>query len=476
MFLPFNYLSKGYFTLEMVANRYIQIVPMMEVVSRNKYVHHLVHVWFLTSGKNVFPREMDLAKIERMRNRLGPQQYLDDNEANHSSNDDFDSREPTSNDVINKKSNSPPPEIIRNSNSPPRIQKPAAPKRPLPPFPVKNDEFASREKKETGPSIKKGKGSRGRPQRQQHPDPTPDDSDSIDEELKPVPKKPVPKGKQQPGGERTRRPQNQKNPSQKRPIPEEVEGANQSSPQNRNPGKKQKPTTEKPKLPSPGPSKFQNKKASKLAGPNNVSSNDEQENRAVTAAPKKQPQVAPNISQGAPKSRVDGSKARKQAKPDGSRHRKQGEAEDDLPGSERVAKDAVETAGAPKNRPGKSNNPKANNQATAKRPPPPKTQSGVGEETVGGPEAHQSDKNAGYFKWFRSDEKRPVDYARDSKGGWMNEFPATDEDSLPPTPPSSPIGLEKLPINQRLREQEERDAVQRELNLQNKKAAERGYF
>ena len=443
----------------------------MAVVLRNKYVDFLVHDWPLTSEKDVSPRGLDPAKIERMRNRLGPQQYLNDNEANLNSSDDLSSKAPTSKDVINKKSNSPPPEIIKNSNSPQRVvpeRKPTAPKRPLPPFPIKNDEFVLGENKEIYPSIKKGKGSRGRPQEQQ-PDSTLDNNYGI-EEPKPIPKGKVPKQKL--GGER--KPESQQYPS-KRPTPEEVDGANQSSPQSRGPGKKQKPITEKPKLPSPGPSKFQNKKASKLAGPNNASGNGEQENRPTTKVPKKQPQVAPNISQGAPKDRIDGSKARKQAKPDGSRHRKQGEVEGDLPGSEGVAKDAIETAGAPKNRPGKLNNLKANNQATAKRPSP-KPQSGVGEETIGELGARQSEKDAGYFKWFRSGEKRPVDYAKESKEDWMNEFPATDDEALPPTPPSSPVGLEKLPINQRQREQEERDAVQRELDQQNKKAAERDNF
>lgn len=416
---------------------------------------------------------MDPAKIERMRNRLGPQQYLDDNEANHNSNDGLDSRGPTSKDVINKKSNGPPPEVFKNSNSPQRVvpeRKPAAPKRPPPPYPIKNDEHAPGENKETDPSVRKRKGSRSRPQRL---DSVPANDDGIGEEQKPTPRGKVPK--QQLGGELTRKPTSQQYPPPEGPTPEQVEGANQSSPQRRLPGKKQKPNSEKPKLPSPGPSKFQNKKASKLAGPNYASGNGEQENRPVTAAPKKQPQVAPNISQGAPKDRVDGSKARKQTKPDGSRHRKQGNDESDLPASERVAKDAIGTAGAPKNRPGKPSNSKTNNQATAKRPPP-NTQSGVSEGTAGESEADHSDKNGGYFKWFRSDEKRPVDYAKESKGSWMNEFPATDEESLPPTPPSSPVGLEKLPINQRQREQEERDAVQRELDQQNKKAAERDNF
>ncbi|RPB28684.1 hypothetical protein L211DRAFT_865215 [Terfezia boudieri ATCC MYA-4762] len=499
-------------------------------------------------------KTVDPAKIERMRKNLGPQDPVEEEEEDEepalkiqtvpnapqqktkapaprqktkaptpqkkskAPAPQQKTKAPTPKPTINVKDNSPAPEIYRNSNNgkvadsilelkrnklapqqnQPQQRKPAAPKRPSPRQPIQDEEEEDEEEEEEievrparQKSGKKPQGSSlkqpserpqapGKPPKQQ-----PEKKQPQGKPPKQQPEKKQPQGKQQ-------RPSSKK----QAPAPDEDEGANKQSPQTSRPGngeKKQKPKPGNPKLPSPGPSKFQNKKAEKLGGPKVVpqpSQDDGDEEERVWPALKKQPQISPTISQGGPKDRSDGSRSRKQAgaKPNGSKFRKQGPVSEDddydydVQGSERAAKDAVQTAGAPRDGPGPSqyrkinNAPRVKNQATAKRP---NSQPGVTEvvaEDTAGTSADQPKAGGGgggdnYFKWFRASEQRPTDFIASNRDGWKTKYPVPAIDAEPEAPPAT--GIEKLPSNKRYREKEQQEAAQKE---QNRRASRRENF
>jgi len=389
--------------------------------------------------------------------------------------------------TINIKDNSPAPEIHRNSNNVkvpdsiielkkkkqqlqknrPEQRKPIAPKQSSPRQPIQEEgeEEEGEEEVEVRPAPQKS----GR--------------------------KPQPQGPSKQQSEK-KQPQGKPQRPSSKPAPEQDEGANQQSPQtSKHNDKKQKPNHGKPKPPSPGPSKFQNKKAEKLGGPKAApqpsrggSNSGEESFSTPRPGPKKQPQISPDISQGGPKDRSDGSRPRKQAgaKPSGSKLRKQGpvaENDDydyDVHGSELAAKDAVQTAGAPRGGPGPSQNrkinnaPRTNNQATVKKPKP---QPGVAKAPTGG-STDQSRAGAGgggdddYFKWFRASEQRPADFVARNRDGWKDKYPvpAAEPKAPPPVPVAEPkasppapraTGIEKLPSNKRQREKEQQEAAQK---------------
>ena len=469
-------------------------------------------------------KAVDPAKIERMRKNLGPQDPVEEEENEKPAlriqtapnAPQQKTKAPAPKPAINVKDNSPPPEIHRNSNNgkvadsilefkrkkqppqqdQPQQRKPAAPKRPSPRQPIQEEwDEEEEEEIEVRPAPQKS-GKKPQPQGSSLKQPS-EKSQTPSKSPKQQPEKKQPQGKQPQG--------KQQRPSSKKqaPAPEENEGANQQSPQTSKPGggeKKQKPKPGKPKLPSPGPSKFQNKKAEKFGGPKvapQPSQDDGDEEESFSAprpAPKKQPQISPDISQGGPKDRSDGSNPRKQAgaKPNGSKFRKQGPVSEDddydydVQGSERAAKDAVQSAGAPRNGPGPSqyrkgnNAPRTKNQATAKRPDSqPGAAEVVAEDTTGAgadqPKAGGGGGGDNYFKWFRASEQRPTDFVASNRDDWKTKYPVPTLDTKPEAPPPAPpaIGIEKLPSNQRQREKEQQEAAQKE---QNRRASRRENF
>lgn len=471
---------------------------------------------------------VDPAKFERMRENLGPQDPVEEDEEDEEPTLRIQTapnapqqktkalafqhktkapapqqrtKAPTPKPTTNVKDNNPAPEIRRNSNNGKvadlireykrsklapqqnllQQRKPAAPKRPSPIQPIQEEEGEEEEEEEEieiRPAPQKS-GKKPQPQGSSLKQPS-KRPQAPGKPPKQQPEKKQPQGKQQ-------RPSSKK----QAPAPEEDEGANQQSPQTSRPGrgeKKQKPKPGKPKLPSPGPSKFQNKKAEKLGGPKVVpqpSQDNGDEEESVWPAPKMQPQISPDISQGGPKDRNGGSRSRKQAgaKPNGSKFRKQGPVSEDddydydVQGSERAAKDAVQTAGAPRDGPGPSqyrkinNAPRTKNQATAKRPnSQPGVTEVVAEDTAGTsadqPKAGGGGEGDNYFKWFRASEQRPTDFIASNRDGWKTKYPApaidAEPEASPPAPPAT--GIEKLPSNKRQREEDQQEAAQKEQN------------
>ncbi|KAI5789722.1 hypothetical protein DFH27DRAFT_614341 [Peziza echinospora] len=378
------------------------------------------------------PRGVDPEKLERMRAKLGPQQpKKKEPEPEPEPQREQPKPKPKgipAKDSVNKTSRSPEPKRVKNSTRTPPV--PAR-------GPDENDSQKPRQKARPGNKPSRPSPSEGRPSEGREPD--------------------------------SEEGANQSNPSRSKqngPSNQRNGGDGSSAPTTKNTQPKNMQTKD-------GPSRFQNKKARKQAQ-NPEAKGTFEELQETIPAPKKNPQTAPNVTQGKPKGKNDGSRARKN-------QRKPPSGDEDLEGPERTARDAVETAGNPNvNGPSggrkSQNKPTSNRQATAKRPP---VQSGAdasvdsGEDSSEGTDTPEPSDDNNYFKWFRSNEQRPTDYVAKNKEGWKGKFAIPLEEFNEEAPAPPPTGLEKLPMNQRQREQEAQAAADKEAN---KKANRRAGF
>ncbi|KAF8456584.1 hypothetical protein BGX38DRAFT_38927 [Terfezia claveryi] len=188
----------------------------------------------------------------------------------------------------------------------------------------------------------------------------------------------------------------------------------------------------------------------------------------ITGGTSSQPNPSTNISRGGNAARPDG-KDPKRAKVERKGKPKVQNGSGDLEGSERVARDAVEGAGVPKDRAQPSKDLKALKKPNTKnkqgsvgkgglqiKPPQsqPQASPGASESGPAPRESAQEDHHGGfgadgadddeenYFEWFRARDKTPTKYVVKAKDGYKSQYKLDQGED----------GLEKLPTNQRRRE------------------------
>jgi len=197
---------------------------------------------------------------------------------------------------------------------------------------------------------------------------------------------------------------------------------------------------------------------------------------AVTPQPSKmsggtpsQPNPSTSVSHGGNAARPDG-KDPKRAKAERKGKPKVQGGSDGLDGSERVARDAVEGAGVPKDRAQPSKDLKAIKKPNTKnkqgsvgkgglqtKPPQsqPQANAGASESDPAPRESAQEDHHGGfgadgvddgddddYFEWFRASDKSPTRHVVKAKDGYKSQYNLGQGEG----------GLEKLPTSQRRRE------------------------
>lgn len=154
----------------------------------------------------------------------------------------------------------------------------------------------------------------------------------------------------------------------------------------------------------------------------------------------------------------------------------QGNSREGVKGAERIAKDAMEGSGAPRDR----STPSADVKHAVKAQKKPKTnnrQGSVGKGSQVSPlpqrpvakpgvaagengeiqgqygEHHENEDD--YFEWFRSSGYTPSEHVVKAKDGWKSKFALRGKDGKAESSLKKPEGLEKLPLNQRHQTAEE---------------------